>query len=57
MHAGRVHVEWDATAPITPFGRLPFFIDYLKPAGFISVHLRFPIRLPAAPSVARLAGG
>jgi hypothetical protein len=31
--AGRVHVEWDATAPVTPFGPLPFFIDYLKQAG------------------------
>jgi hypothetical protein len=25
--AGRVHIEWDATAPVTPFGQLPFFID------------------------------
>ena len=31
--AGRVHMEWDATAPVTPFGQLPFFIDYLKQAG------------------------
>ena len=31
--AGRVHVEWDASAAITPFGQLPFFIDYLKQAG------------------------
>jgi hypothetical protein len=31
--AGRVHVEWDSTAPVTPFGQLPFFIDYLKQAG------------------------
>jgi hypothetical protein len=31
--AGRVHVEWDATAPVTPFGQLAFFIDYLKQAG------------------------
>ena len=23
-YAGRVHVEWDATAPVTPFGQLPF---------------------------------
>jgi|SRR5665213_1848029 len=30
---GRVHVEWDATAPVTPFGQLPFFIDHLKQAG------------------------
>ena len=31
--AGRVHVEWDASVPVTPFGQLPFFIDYLKQAG------------------------
>jgi hypothetical protein len=31
--AGRIHVEWDASAPVTPFGQLPFFIDYLKQAG------------------------
>ena len=30
--AGRVHVEWDATAPVTPFGQLPFFIDFLRQA-------------------------
>jgi hypothetical protein len=30
--AGRVHVEWDGTAPVTLFGQLPFFIDYLKQA-------------------------
>ena len=34
--AGRVHVEWDATAPVTPFGQLPFFIDYLKQAGCLT---------------------
>jgi hypothetical protein len=31
--AGRIHVEWDATAPVTALGQLPFFIDYLKQAG------------------------
>jgi len=31
--AGRIHVEWDSTAPVTPLGQLPFFIDYLKQAG------------------------
>jgi len=31
--AGRIHVEWDATAPVTPFGQLAFFIDYLKQGG------------------------
>src|SRR5262245_30023834 len=28
--AGRVHIEWDTTAPVTPLGQLPFFIEYLK---------------------------
>src|SRR5258708_17900193 len=32
-YAGRVHVEWDAAAPVTPFGQLPFFIEYLKQGG------------------------
>jgi hypothetical protein len=32
-YAGRVHVERDATAPVTPFGQLPFFIEYLKQGG------------------------
>src|SRR5215468_6062306 len=30
---GRVHVEWDPTAPVTLLGQLPFFIDYLKQGG------------------------
>src|SRR5246127_373085 len=32
-YGGRVHVEWDATAPVTPFGQLPFFIEYLRQGG------------------------
>lgn len=31
--AGPVRVEWDATAPLTPHGQMPFFIEYLKAAG------------------------
>src|SRR5246500_5643327 len=31
--AGRVHIEWDPTAPVTPLGQLPFFIEYLKQGG------------------------
>src|SRR6266853_713809 len=31
--AGRVHVEWDSSAPVTPLGQLPFFIEYLKQGG------------------------
>jgi hypothetical protein len=31
--AGPVRVEWDPAAPLTPYGQLPFFIEYLKIAG------------------------
>jgi hypothetical protein len=31
--AGRIHVEWDNSATVTPLGQLPFFIDYLKQGG------------------------
>jgi hypothetical protein len=31
--AGRVHVEWDDGAPVTPLRQLPFFIEYLKQGG------------------------
>jgi hypothetical protein len=31
--AGAVRVEWDHTAPMTPYGQLPFFIEFLKVAG------------------------
>ena len=30
--AGPVRVEWDPTAPLTPYGQLPFFIEFLKVA-------------------------
>jgi len=29
---GRVHVEWNPQAEVTPMGQLPFFIDFLKTA-------------------------
>ena len=38
--AGRVHVEWDNTATVTPFGQLPFFIEYLKQGGLFDKLLR-----------------
>lgn len=31
--AGRIHVEWDGGATVTPLGQLPFFIEYLKQGG------------------------
>jgi hypothetical protein len=27
---GKLHMEWDPTASVTPIGQLPFFIQYLK---------------------------
>lgn len=29
-YAGRLHVEWDPQAALTPLGQLPFFIEFLK---------------------------
>ena len=28
-YAGRLHVEWDPQAAVTPLGQLPFFIEFL----------------------------
>ena len=30
---GRVHVEWDPAAAVTPLGQLPFFSEFLKVSG------------------------
>lgn len=30
---GRIHMEWDPAAAVTPLGQLPFFIDFLKVSG------------------------
>jgi hypothetical protein len=30
---GKVQVEWDPEAALTPLGQLPFFVDFLKTAG------------------------
>ena len=30
---GRIHVEWDPQAAVTPLGQLPFFIEFLKVGG------------------------
>jgi hypothetical protein len=31
--AGRIHIEWDHNAAVTPMGQLPFFIEFLKSSG------------------------
>jgi hypothetical protein len=56
---GRVHVEWDAAAPVTPFGQLAFFIDYLKQAGLFDAWVAdCPLSLtsPNAPTKRDLLG-
>lgn len=30
---GRIHVEWDPAAAVTPLSQLPFFIEFLKVSG------------------------
>jgi hypothetical protein len=30
---GRIHVEWDPAAAVTPLGQLPFFIEFLRVSG------------------------
>jgi hypothetical protein len=47
--AGRVHVEWDAQAAVTPLGQLPFFTEFLQVSGLFDpwvsdcpLHLRSP---------------
>jgi len=32
-YAGKIHVEWDRQAAVTPLGQLPFFIEFLKVSG------------------------
>jgi hypothetical protein len=43
--AGRIHVEWDGSAAVTPLGQLPFFIEFTQ-AGRAVRRLRR--RLPTA---------
>lgn len=32
-YGGTIHVKWDETAAVTPFGQLAFFVEFLKTAG------------------------
>ena len=32
-YAGKVEIEWDSEAAVTPIGQLPFFIQFLKLGG------------------------
>ena len=50
---GRVHVEWDAQAAVTPLGQRPFFTEFLRLGGRFDAWVEScPLRLtsPNAPS-------
>jgi hypothetical protein len=32
-YAGRIDIDWDPQAPVTPLGQMAFFIGFLKSAG------------------------
>jgi hypothetical protein len=51
--AGRVHVEWDEAAAVTPLGQLPFFVEFLKQTGLFDAWVAgSPLRFtsPNAPA-------
>ncbi len=50
-YGGKVYVEWDPQAAVTPLGQLSFFIDFLRTAdlfflGFKSVLCCGRVRMP-----------
>ena len=50
---GRVHVEWDEAAAVTPLGQLPFFVEFLKQTGLFDAWVAgSPLRFtsPNAPA-------
>ncbi|MCX7013562.1 MAG: hypothetical protein NTW86_13570 [Candidatus Sumerlaeota bacterium] len=50
---GRIHVEWDPQAAVTPLGQLPFFIEFLKTAELFEPWVEdcpLAYRSPNAPS-------
>jgi len=36
---GKIHIEWDPEAAVTPLGQLPFFINFLKVSGLYDAFL------------------
>lgn len=39
-YGGRIHVEWDPQAAVTPLGQLPFFIEFLKTSELFALWVR-----------------
>lgn len=56
---GRIHVEWNPQAAVTPLGQLPFFIDYLHVSGLFDERVsRCPLQWtsPNAPTKTDVLG-
>ena len=57
--AGRIQVEWDPDAAVTPLGQLPFFIEFLKVSGLYETFVAdcpLSYRSPNAPEVRDVLG-
>lgn len=57
--AGRIHMEWDPDAAVTPMGQLPFFIEFLKTSGLYDAFVAgCPLRYtsPNAPKIRDVLG-
>jgi len=57
--AGRIHVEWDPDASVTPMGQLPFFIEFLKASGLYEAFVAdcpLSYTSPNAPNVRDIVG-
>ena len=58
-YAGRIEIDWDPEASVTPLGQLPFFVEYLKQAGLFDGWVAgCPLRYtsPNAPTCRDLLG-
>lgn len=56
---GRIHVEWDPQAAVTPLGQLPFFIEFLKTAELFEPWVKgspLSYKSPNAPTKADVLG-
>jgi hypothetical protein len=57
--AGRIQVEWDPYAAVTPLGQLPFFIEFLKVSGLYEAFIAdcpLQYKSPNAPEVRDVLG-
>ena len=56
---GSVRVEWDRSSPLTPFGQMSYFIDFLKTSGVFEAWVKdcpLAYKSPNAPEVRDVLG-